>query len=87
MLGLAYGGQATLIAPVVTDLFGLRSHGVILGASTFIGTIGGAVGPVLIGRIFDVTGGYQLGFIVIIAVSFLGFVLATLLKPAVLKLT
>ena len=82
VFGLAYGGWATVMAPLVADLFGLRSHGVILGSATFGATIGGAIGPVMAGRIFDVTGSYQLAFIICIIVSGIGLVAALLLKPA-----
>ncbi len=83
VLGFAYGGFATLIAPMVADLFGLRSHGVILGSATFGATIGGAIGPIVAGRIFDVSGSYQLAFILCILISAVGLVATSLLKPAI----
>ena len=82
VFGLAYGGWATVMAPLVADLFGLRSHGVILGSATFGATIGGAIGPIVAGSIFDVTGSYQLAFIISIILSIIGLVAATSLKPA-----
>jgi len=83
VFGFAYGGYATVMAPLVADLFGLRSHGVILGSGTLGATIGGAIGPVVAGRIFDVTGSYQLAFIICIILSVIGLVAASLLKPTV----
>ncbi len=85
ILGVAYGGFATMISPLVADLFGLRSHGVILGSTAFGATIGGALGPIVAGSIFDVTGSYQLAFIISIIVSIIGLVAATSLKPAIGK--
>ena len=81
VFGFAYGGYATVMAPLVADLFGLRSHGVILGSGTFGATAGGAIGPVAAGRIFDVTGSYQLAFIICIILSAIGLVAVSLLKP------
>lgn len=43
--------------------------------------IGGAIGPLLTGRFFDVTGSYQTAFIVLIGVAISGLILITLLRP------
>lgn len=83
VFGAAYGGWATAISPMVADLFGLRSHGVILGSTTFGGSVGGAIGTVLAGHIFDTTGSYELAFIICIVLSIIGLVVASFLRPAV----
>ena len=41
----------------------IRSHGAIFGIVLFSGMIGGAIGPLLTGRFFDVTGSYLMAFI------------------------
>ena len=51
-------------SPLMAELFGLSSHGLILGVVHLGFTIGGAVGPVVTGYIFDITGGYQAAFLV-----------------------
>ncbi len=79
--GFAYGGCAASEAPMVAELFGLRSHGSIMGLVGASFTFGGAVGPFLTGYIFDVTGAYLVGIYVCLALCLVGFVLATLLKP------
>lgn len=79
--GFAHGGFFALVSPIVAQLFGLRSHGAILGVVLFSGTVGGAIGPVLAGKIFDVTGSYQIAFSVCVAFSVIGLILASLLKP------
>jgi len=81
IIGFAYGGVATLMAPVVAELFGLSSHGVILGFVFFIDCQGGAIGPVLAGRIFDVTGSYQWAFLICAALSVTSIILTLLLRP------
>jgi MFS family permease len=56
--GIGHGGFFTLISPLVAEHFGIRSHGVLFGIVAFAGTIGGAMGPVLAGYLFDITGSY-----------------------------
>lgn len=79
--GFAHGGFFTLLSPLVAELFGLSSHGAIFGTVYFAGTIGGAIGPLLAGRIFDVTGNYQLAFLISAVVSGIALILALLLRP------
>ena len=83
--GFAHGGYATLISPMVAELFGMRSHGAILGILIFLGTIGGAAGPVFAGYLFDVTGNYQSLFIMCIAAGVTGLVLSTTLRSVIIK--
>ena len=45
-------------------------------------TIGGAAGPLMAGRTFDVTGSYRTAFYVLILLAVIGFVLITLLQPS-----
>jgi MFS family permease len=79
--GFAYGGLVTLISTMVAGLFGLSSHGAILGFVTFGATIGESAGPFMAGRIFDVTGSYQLAFLIFTVTSAIGLVLTLLLRP------
>jgi len=83
--GFAHGGFFALASPIVAELFGLSSHGALLGTVFFSGTIGGAIGPVLSGHIFDITGSYQLAFLVCITLSVIGLILTLLLKPTTNK--
>ncbi|MBN1856453.1 MAG: MFS transporter [Dehalococcoidia bacterium] len=82
LYGLSHGGFFTLIAPVVAQLFGTVSHGALFGVIMAGNGIGGAIGPVLTGRAFDVFGSYRLPFLVLI-----GMALAALLLVASLKKT
>jgi len=79
--GIAHGGFFTTFSPIVAEFFGIKSHGTLFGIAMFSGTFGGAIGPVLAGYIFDVTGGYSLAIWICILMSALGFVLISLLKP------
>ena len=79
--GLAHGGFFTVMSPMVAELFGTGSHGLLFGLVLAGGTVGGALGPVLAGRAFDVTGTYRVVFWVLTALVAMGFILIMLLKP------
>ena len=80
LFGFANGTCVASQSPLVALLFGLNSHGVILGFLSFGFTTGGAFGPWLAGYIFDVTQSYQLAFLTCAAVSVTGLVLTAFLK-------
>ncbi len=81
VFGFAYGGLVSAQSPIIADLFGIRSHGVILGAIVSIITIGSAIGPVMAGAIFDSTSSYNWAFIFCLGFSLISLVLTLLLKP------
>jgi len=81
IFGFGYGGSATLASPLVADFFGLRSHGVIMAFVSLGLRIGGSTGSVVAGRIFDVTGSYQLAFITCLILLVIALTLILLLKP------
>ena len=79
--GFAHGGFFTAISPIVAEFFGIRSHGVLFGIVAFSGTVGGAIGPVMTGYIFDVTATYSPAFWLFTVLSALGLALIVSLKP------
>ena len=85
IFGLSYGGVPTLQSSTLAEQFGLISHGVILGVTELAVTAGETIGPVLAGYIFDVTGSYNLAFLISAIASFISLVLVLQLKPVVLK--
>ncbi len=62
--GFAYGGCVPQLPIIAGELFALRSIGAIVGVQMLGVAIGGAIGPVLGGYVFDVTGTYQIAFLV-----------------------
>lgn len=60
--GFAHGGFFTVMSPTVAEYYGLQAHGAIFGFVLFFGAIGGAAGPILAGRIFDLTDSYDPAF-------------------------
>jgi MFS transporter, OFA family, oxalate/formate antiporter len=81
VFGLAYGGNATSQSPLVASLFGLQSHGLIMGTVNNGFTIGATLGPVACGSLFDLIGDYRAAFLVISAVAVAGLIFTLFLKP------
>jgi MFS family permease len=82
VFGISYGGFSTLQSPLVADLFGLKSHGVIFGTIAFSGSAGSALGSLVAGRIFDISGSYNWAFILCTILLSASFILTMSLKIA-----
>lgn len=78
--GFAYGGCDVPFSPLVAALFGLRSHGLILGVIGSGFAIGSATGPFVAGYIFDTTNSYQAAFLVCAVIVTLGLILTAVLR-------
>ena len=71
--GLGYGGLVVLWPLVVGHDFGLRAFGAIAGSlGTVSASLGGAVGPVVVGAIYDHTRSYFWAFVACTIVLILG---------------
>lgn len=81
--GFAHGGLFTVMSPTVAELFGTGSHGLLFGLVLFSGTLGGAVGPLMAGRIFDLSGSYRVVFIILSIMALIGVGLITTLRPPI----
>ncbi len=80
IFGFAYGGVSVSHSPIIAELFGLRSHGLIFGVFDVGVMGGGAIGPLLTGYIFDVTNSYRMAIFLCAAISFSGILLTAFLK-------
>jgi MFS family permease len=81
--GMVHGGFFTVMSPIVAELFGIASHGVLFGVVLFWGTAGGALGPFVAGHVFDVAGSYRPVFLLLVGVGIAGLILTSYLRPAV----
>jgi MFS family permease len=79
--GFAHGSFFTVLSPTVAEFFGTLSHGVLFGIILFSGMVGGSLGPLMAGRIFDMTGSYQIAFLTLTGIATIGLALITFLKP------
>jgi nitrate/nitrite transporter NarK len=69
------------MSPTLAEFFGTGSHGVIFGIVLFSGTIGGAAGPLLAGRVYDMTGSYDVVFLTLSGACLFGLLLMFALRP------
>jgi OFA family oxalate/formate antiporter-like MFS transporter len=79
--GLSSGGSVPIESTIIIDLFGIKSHGAILGTITLGFACGGALGPYLTGYLFDLTGSYQSGFLVCAIIACAGLISSSFLRP------
>jgi MFS family permease len=83
LLGLAFGNCSTQESPLVAWLFGLASHGTLLGFFAFSWTCGAAIGPLVFGYIYDHSGSYQYAFWIAAILSVSSVVLTLFLRQSV----
>lgn len=83
VFGFGYGALAPVMPYLISDRFGPHVLGTAYGLLIFFATgIGGGIGPLLGGIIFDQTGSYGIGWIVSMIVLLLVSVLVLFLKPS-----
>jgi MFS family permease len=64
LLGLGYSVTASLIPAMVSDRFSGAHFGAIVGVGLMGSAAGSALGPLLAGLLYDVTGSYTLPFLI-----------------------
>ena len=80
--GFGYGSLAPVTPYLISDRFGRQVLGVTYGSLTFFSTgIGGALGPILGGFIYDKTGSYRPGWIMNTVFLLIISLLILALKP------
>ncbi len=80
IFGFTYGGEVPQIPLFVGKFFGTRSMATLMGITLFVGNIGGALGPYIAGKIYDVTGSYHWAFITGAIAGFVSLVLSLVLN-------
>lgn len=61
--GFGFGSSIPVRLAMLGDYFGRRSYGSILGIMSTINAVLGALGPVFVGSLFDITGSYRVPFL------------------------
>jgi len=87
LIGFGLGAEADITPYLLTRYFGLRSFSTLYGFTWTAYAIAGAIGPVVMGRAFDLTGSYTSLLTLLAAVTFLSSGLYLLLPryPAVVR--
>lgn len=81
LVGLGLGAEGDIIAYLVSRYFGLRAFGEIYGYAFAAFTLGGVVGPLLMGVGFDSTGSYGLVLSAFVVATLVAAGLMTRLGP------
>jgi MFS family permease len=58
LIGVGAGGEAAITPYLLTRYFGLRAFSTLYGLTWTFYAAAGAIGPVILGRAFDLTGSY-----------------------------
>ena len=81
LVGLGVGAEVDIIPYLTSRYFGLRSLGKIYGAAFGAFVLAGALGPLVMGAGFDLTGSYRVPLAVLFASAVVATVLMTRLGP------
>jgi MFS family permease len=79
--GFSHGGFFAVIPSLIAELFGTKAHGGLFGIVFSSGAVGGAIGPLMAGRIFDLTDSYRVAFFILISIGILGLLLTLWIRP------
>ena len=79
--GLGWGGAYTMLQLTVMNTFGLRDAGKILGTITILDAIGGGLGIWLTGVMYDVSGSYELPFVIFAGLVAFALLCFTQVRP------
>ena len=77
--GMGFGASVPLRLAIIGDYFGRRNYGSIVGLISSVNALFGAIGPVFVGLMFDVTDSYRPAFMVL-------FIMPALAIPLTLTL-
>jgi MFS family permease len=80
LAGFAYMGSLTSLTALVGKIFGVANVGKVLGVRSIGVGLGGFLGPLVGGLVYDRRGSYDIGFIVCIALVALAAVLITQIR-------
>jgi len=80
LFGIAYGGNLVMIPRLTAATFGVKSMGAIYGGLSAADGIGFALGPLLAGYLFDLSGNYNDAFLLTAAGIFIAIGMTYFLK-------
>lgn len=69
VFGLTIGAVFMMQSLLVAELFGVASFGTVLGLLNFLTSLGGGIGPLLVGLVAESAGGYPMAIRVLFAIG------------------
>lgn len=81
VFGLTVGAVFMMQSLLVAELFGLASFGTVLGLLNFLTSLGGGVGPLLVGVVAERYGGYPTSIRTLFAIGLTASVLVSFVRP------
>lgn len=78
--GLGFGASIPLRLAMVADYFGRRSYGSVVGVMSSVSAVFGAVGPIFVGAMFDITQSYRLAFFILALIMCIAIPMTALLE-------
>ncbi len=81
VFGLGFGGLGALIVLTVTEMFGLRAFGSIMGLVSVALTVPQFAGPIIAGTLYEATESYRLSFGIVIVVFAAGIACVLAARP------
>ena len=80
LFGISYGGNLVMIPRLTASIFGVKYMGTIYGSLSVADGIGFAIGPVLAGYLFDLSGSYNDAFLITAGGVFIAVALTFVLR-------
>jgi MFS family permease len=77
--GIAFGGDYMIIPLMAAELFGLKVMGRVMGIILTADGLAEALAPMLVGRLYDLSGNYAHGFAALIILAALGAIAVAML--------
>lgn len=80
IIGFNYGANFSLFPSATGDFFGTKNLGVNYGLVFTSYGVGGLVGPIMAGYVFDVTGSYEIAFLIAGVLAFIAALMSFTLR-------
>jgi len=80
LFGLAYGANLVMVPRLTAAIFGVKSMGAIFGGLSVADGIGFALGPLLAGYLFDISGTYTAAFLITATAIFIAMAATNFLR-------
>lgn len=81
IFGFGFGATMPVRMSMIPEYYGTKSLGTLVGLVSIAWAIGGIIGPIIAGYIFDLSGSYNIAFLSGIVLMVLGMIATLFLRP------